>query len=52
MYLGRLAVEGPASQFDSQTVVEYMTTGSLIRHGNGSGAEAVRSPGASSGSEG
>jgi D-xylose transport system ATP-binding protein len=52
MYLGRLAVEGPASQFDSQTVVEYMTTGSLIRHGNGNGAEAVRSPGASSGSEG
>jgi len=52
MYLGRLAIEGPASQFDSQTVVEYMTTGSLIRHGNGNGAEAVRSPDASSGSEG
>ena len=27
LYLGRLAVSGPASQFDRQNVVEYMTTG-------------------------
>jgi D-xylose transport system ATP-binding protein len=28
LYLGRLAVSGPASDFDRQSVVEYMTTGS------------------------
>ena len=27
LYLGRLAVEGPASQFNRQNLVEYMTTG-------------------------
>jgi ABC-type sugar transport system ATPase subunit len=27
LYLGRLAVSGPASQFDRQSLVEYMTTG-------------------------
>jgi D-xylose transport system ATP-binding protein len=27
LYLGRLVVSGPASQFDRQSVVEYMTTG-------------------------
>ena len=27
LYLGRLAVNGPASDFDRQSVVEYMTTG-------------------------
>ena len=27
LYLGRLVVEGPASQFDRQNAVEYMTTG-------------------------
>jgi ABC-type sugar transport system ATPase subunit len=27
LYLGRLAVSGPASDFDRQSVVEYMTTG-------------------------
>jgi D-xylose transport system ATP-binding protein len=27
LYLGRLAVSGPASEFDRQSVVEYMTTG-------------------------
>jgi ABC-type sugar transport system ATPase subunit len=27
LYLGRLAIEGPASQFNRQNLVEYMTTG-------------------------
>jgi ABC-type sugar transport system ATPase subunit len=36
LYLGRLAVSGPASDFDRQNVVEYMTTGSAKRQaGNG-----------------
>jgi ABC-type sugar transport system ATPase subunit len=28
LYLGRMAAEGPAADFDRQSVVEYMTTGS------------------------
>ena len=35
LYLGRMAVEGPASQFNRQNLVEYMTTG---------GAGEVRPP--------
>ena len=31
LYLGRLVVEGPASQFDRQNAVEYMTTGTAAR---------------------
>ncbi len=31
LYLGRLVVEGPASQFDRQRAVEYMTTGAVGR---------------------
>jgi ABC-type sugar transport system ATPase subunit len=31
LYLGRLVVEGPASQFDRQNAVEYMTTGAAAR---------------------
>jgi ABC-type sugar transport system ATPase subunit len=31
LYLGRLVVEGPASDFDRQIAVEYMTTGSVAR---------------------
>jgi D-xylose transport system ATP-binding protein len=27
LYLGRQVAEGPASDFDAQVVVEYMTTG-------------------------
>jgi ABC-type sugar transport system ATPase subunit len=27
LYLGRMVAEGPASDFDRQSVVEYMTTG-------------------------
>ena len=51
LYLGRLAAVGPASGFDSQSVVEYMTTGSASR-GNGNGAAPAAATGASSGSEG
>ena len=29
LYLGRMVAEGPASDFDRQSVVEYMTTGGL-----------------------
>jgi D-xylose transport system ATP-binding protein len=52
LYLGRLAAQGPRSEFDSQSVVEYMTTGTLTRHDNGSGIEPAASPGSRSGSEG
>ena len=31
LYLGRLAVQGPASDFDRQNLVEYMTTGTATR---------------------
>jgi ABC-type sugar transport system ATPase subunit len=31
LYLGRLVAEGPASSFDRQNVVEYMTTGTSSR---------------------
>jgi ABC-type sugar transport system ATPase subunit len=52
LYLGTMVAEGPASEFDSQSVVEYMTTGSATRYTNGSGTEPAASPGFSSGSEG
>ena len=52
LYLGRLAAVGPAAEFDSQSVVEYMTTGSASRHSNGNGTAAAASAGSSSGSEG
>jgi D-xylose transport system ATP-binding protein len=38
LYLGRLAVSGPASDFDRQSVVEYMTTGNAGSAPNGPGA--------------
>jgi D-xylose transport system ATP-binding protein len=31
LYLGRLVIEGPASDFDRQSAVEYMTTGTVAR---------------------
>jgi D-xylose transport system ATP-binding protein len=37
LYLGTLAVQGPASQFNRQNLVEYMTTGA----GSGNGAAPV-----------
>jgi ABC-type sugar transport system ATPase subunit len=36
LYLGELVVEGPASDFDRQSLVEYMTTGTAThRAGDG-----------------
>jgi ABC-type sugar transport system ATPase subunit len=37
LYLGRMVVSGPASEFDRQSVVEYMTTGAAGQAGNGQG---------------
>jgi ABC-type sugar transport system ATPase subunit len=31
LYLGRMVAQGPAEEFDRQTVVEYMTTGESLR---------------------
>jgi ABC-type sugar transport system ATPase subunit len=38
LYLGRLVVSGPASDFDRQSVVEYMTTGTAAPAPAGQGA--------------
>jgi ABC-type sugar transport system ATPase subunit len=51
LYLGRLAAAGPASDFDTQSVVDLMTTGTSSRTGNGNGGSPVR-PGVRTGSEG
>ena len=51
LYLGGLAAVGPRAEFDSQRVVEYMTTGQASRNGNGAVSPAA-APTASSGSEG
>lgn len=54
LYLGRLAATGPASDFDTQSVVELMTTGRSARAGsNGSAIEpGPSSRGRGSGTEG
>ena len=31
LYLGRLVIEGPAADFDRQSAVEYMTTGTVAQ---------------------
>lgn len=43
LYLGRLAAVGPAADFDTQSVVDLMTTGASTRlgEGNGNGRSAV-----------
>jgi ABC-type sugar transport system ATPase subunit len=53
LYLGRLVASGPASEFDTQSVVEIMTTGGSTRTGdrNGNG-NLPTTPGVSTGSEG
>jgi ABC-type sugar transport system ATPase subunit len=38
LYLGRKVVDGPASDFDRQSAVEYMTTGSATRSAQDGGA--------------
>ena len=35
LYLGRMVAEGPAANFDRQSVVEYMTTGTASANGKG-----------------
>ena len=39
LYLGRLATVGPKPQFDTQSIVELMTTGTLGRNGSAGGPE-------------
>jgi ABC-type sugar transport system ATPase subunit len=53
LYLGKLVVTGPAADFNTQSVVEFMTTGTSSRvGGNGSAAEPASSRGSGSGREG
>jgi ABC-type sugar transport system ATPase subunit len=55
LYLGRLATVGPASQFDTQSIVELMTTGTLSRNGSNAGparAAAGAQPGPAAGTTG
>jgi ABC-type sugar transport system ATPase subunit len=48
LYLGKLVATGPAAEFDPQSVVDYMTTGTSERTANG-GNGAIARPTASSG---
>ena len=54
LYLGRLAATGPAAEFDTQSVVDLMTTGASARLGgaNGNSGEPAPSRGRGSGREG
>jgi ABC-type sugar transport system ATPase subunit len=45
LYLGRLAAIGPASQFDTQSVVELMTTGTSSRVKDAAAAPPAADPG-------
>ena len=45
LYLGQLAAVGPASDFDTQSTVELMTTGRSARVGNGSSESSVSARG-------
>jgi len=47
LYLGRLVAQGPATEFDRQSVVDIMTTGASSRRGNGSSDEPAGSRGTS-----
>jgi ABC-type sugar transport system ATPase subunit len=40
LYLGQMVAQGPASEFDTQSVVEYMTTGAAGRAAGGASAGA------------
>ena len=51
LYLGKLVAQGPASEFDRQSVVDIMTTGASSRRGNGGGGEPAGSRGMTSGLE-
>jgi ABC-type sugar transport system ATPase subunit len=52
LYLGRLVSVGPAADFDRQSAVDLMTTGTSTRLGEDSGSESTASRNVSSGSEG
>jgi D-xylose transport system ATP-binding protein len=53
LYLGRLVAAGPASDFDTQSAVEIMTTGKSARlGGNGTASEPASSRDRGSGTEG
>jgi len=52
LYLGQLAAVGPASDFDTQSTVELMTTGRSARVGNGNGSSASSVSARGSGTEG
>ena len=52
LYLGQLAAVGPASDFDTQSTVELMTTGQSARVGNGNGSSASSVSTRGSGTEG
>ena len=54
LYLGRLAATGPVAEFDTQSVVDLMTTGTSTRVGDGNGTmtSLPAVPGVSTGSEG
>ena len=51
--LGRMVAAGPASEFDPQTVVDYMTTGRSDRapRSDGSAARSRRKAGAEGGED-
>ena len=42
LYLGQLVAQGPTTEFDPQSVVEIMTTGTSSRRGNGNQAAVPR----------
>jgi ABC-type sugar transport system ATPase subunit len=42
LHLGRMVAQGPVSDFDPASVVDYMTTGRSERRGNGGGQTVQR----------
>jgi ABC-type sugar transport system ATPase subunit len=52
LYLGQLAAVGPASDFDTQSTVELMTTGRSARVANGNGSSTSSVSARGSGTEG
>jgi len=46
LYLGRLVADGPAAEFDRQSVVDIMTTGTSLRRGSGASSREGALPAA------
>jgi ABC-type sugar transport system ATPase subunit len=44
LYLGHMVAQGPASDFDRASVVDYMTTGRSTRESDGAAAQSTESP--------